>query len=126
MQDSNMHDRLGPFAREVKQRLQDHSSFLLFLFGMRVFDQHDTSPALLRALPMLDLGNATTTAMKKSIAAYVGIPTGRNLKLIRRAWSFEELRRYADAVDGHLDDEDNSSTGSVYDYYSNESFVWRY
>lgn len=107
--DNGLEDTIPVFAREVKERLQNRDSFILFLFGIGLAEQHRTPPAFRSKLPMLNKDPDTMKGLGKIIKSYVGIPVGEELELLRRAWAYEDLRRYAgDIQEEQVSDEDST------------------
>ena len=58
-----------------------------FLRGIAIHDQATIPPAnrCIGKLPLLYLGLETSSAFKRKIAEYVGVPTGEELQLLRAA-----------------------------------------
>ena len=69
---------------KVREQLALHKSFLCFLSGFRSKrvegdesrDDDNEAPPTQCNLPMLNQGDETTTAIKKCIAEFAGVPTG--------------------------------------------------
>jgi hypothetical protein len=77
---------LCQFAMKVRSKLAVHRLFVVeFLRGIAIHDQATIPPANRCKLPLLDLGLETSTAFKKKIAEYVGVPTGEELQSLRAA-----------------------------------------
>lgn len=69
------------FAKEVREKVRSHENFVKrILCGMST----GKSVTICR-LPLLDQGQETSLAYKKLLAEYLGIPIGKELRLLRRA-----------------------------------------
>eukprot|EP00980_Cylindrotheca_fusiformis_P022842 scaffold9832_cov73-Cylindrotheca_fusiformis.AAC.2 len=78
---------LSELQEHVQMKLDLHSSFVLdFLRGIAISPHPNVAPNLRSQLIMLDRGVETSQAFKELIANYLGVPTGRHLKLLRMAF----------------------------------------
>jgi len=82
--------RDGPISKEqlqefVQEQMALRENFVRdFLRGIAVSQQSHMAPGLRSALPMLDRGVETGTALKQLIADFLGIPTGMKLTMYRK------------------------------------------
>jgi hypothetical protein len=77
---------LAELKEQIQSKLNLHSSFLLdFLRGIAISPHPNVAPNLRSQLPMLDRGVETSQAFKELIGDYLGVPTGRDLRLLRKA-----------------------------------------
>ena len=91
----------------VRKQLTAHKSFILFLSGFKAGQQNDADPTLETcALPMLDQGDETTTAIKKLIASFSGVPIGMYVHDLR---TLETLLENSNCEVCH----DDNSSGKV-------------
>eukprot|EP00980_Cylindrotheca_fusiformis_P009573 scaffold2115_cov97-Cylindrotheca_fusiformis.AAC.2 len=78
---------LSELQEHVQMKLDLHSSFVLdFLRGIAISPHPNVAPNLRSQLIMLDRGVETSQAFRELIANYLGVPTGRHLKLLRMAF----------------------------------------
>lgn len=70
----------------ILETLAVHETFVVhFLRGIAIPSTPNVHPSNRSQLPMLDRGVETSQAFKKRIAEFVGVPTGLDLTIIRRA-----------------------------------------
>jgi hypothetical protein len=73
-------------TRHVQDKLDLHKTFVMeFLRGIAVPTPH-ISPSRRSQLPMLDRGVETSQAFKQLIAAFLGVPVGDDLRIMRTAY----------------------------------------
>jgi hypothetical protein len=107
----NMKQRALP---KVKEQLVLHNGFLCFLSGFSEEDKEDDSSVQDNAytgttqrqiqchLPLLNQGEETTTALKKLIAEFAGVPTGM---LVHDLRTLEGLLEQKEAAQGSIVEE---------------------
>ena len=82
--------RDGPISKQelqqfVESQMELRERFVRdFLRGIALSQQSRVPPSLRCALPMLDRGTETGTALKMVIAEFLGIPVGEKLKVYRK------------------------------------------
>lgn len=89
--DIGLEEMIPAFSHDVHEKLLTRDAFMLFLFGM----SHSTSPDMICHLQMLYKDEDTVKGLGKTIKAYLGLAFGKELEVLRNAWSFEELRHNA-------------------------------
>jgi hypothetical protein len=77
---------LPDLSEQIQSKLNLHSTFLFdFLRGIAISPEPNIAPNLRSQLPMLDRGVETSQAFKELISNYLGVPIGKELRLLRRA-----------------------------------------
>jgi hypothetical protein len=71
-------EKLAPFIVMVHHKYHDHKALFTFLRGMGCLQDSATH--------LIDVGEETAMAFKKKIAECVGLPTGKQLRLVRAAY----------------------------------------
>lgn len=97
---------LPKLVKTVDEKLDAHDNFVkTFLVAMK-YEQANSSDC---AIPLLDQGAETSLGLKKLVAEFLGVPTGKELKFLRRAQ--ENLPLQEDIV-YNIDDDDSDEESS--------------